>query len=101
MDHLVEFDRGKDLVERGTVGEIAVDEFKRLGERLDVAEVAAFELRVVGGVEVVKRPDRVAVVQQALANVLADEAGAAGDQKIHGQKLTSGGGSVERAGDLQ
>jgi hypothetical protein len=60
-----------------------VDEFKRLGERLDVAEIAAFELRVVGNIEVVERPDRVAVVQQALANVRADETRAASDQKIH------------------
>jgi hypothetical protein len=72
-----------------------VDEFKRLGERLDVAEIAAFELRVVGSIEVVERPDRVAVMQQPLANVRTDEARAAGDQEIHARKLTVSGRSVE------
>ncbi len=96
VDDLVELDRGKNLGERGGIGEIAVDEFKRLGERLDVAEVAAFELRVVGSVEVVERPDRVAVVQEPFANMRADEAGAAGDQKIHARKLIISGRGVER-----
>jgi hypothetical protein len=38
----------------------------------------------------------VAFVEEALANVRADEARAAGDEKIHDEKLTSGGRSVER-----
>ena len=71
------------------IGEIAVDEFKRLGERLDFAEVAPLDLRVVKIVQVVEGPDAVAVAQQPFANVRADEARAAGDQKIHGRKLTS------------
>ena len=40
MDDLVEFDGGKNFVERGGIGDVAVDEFKRLGERLDFAEIA-------------------------------------------------------------
>jgi hypothetical protein len=38
----------------------------------------------------------VAVVEKALANVRADEARAAGDEKIHGQTLTISGRGVER-----
>ena len=89
MDDLVELDRGKNFVERGAVGDVAVDEFKRsLAQRLDFAKVAAFELRVVMIVEVIERPDGVAVAQEPFANVRTDEARAAGDQKIHGRTLT-------------
>jgi hypothetical protein len=35
-------------------------------------------------IEVVKRPDAMAVAEEAFANVRADEARAAGDEKIHG-----------------
>jgi hypothetical protein len=37
----------------------------------------------------------VAVAEEAFANVRADEARAASDEKIHGRKLTSNGRSVE------
>ena len=78
------------------IRDVAVDEFKRLGERLDVAEIAPLELRVIKRVEVVERPDGVAVAQEPFANVRADEARAAGDQKVHGQTLTTGTRPVER-----
>jgi hypothetical protein len=42
----------------------------------------------------------VAVAQEPFANVRADEARAAGDEKIHGRKLNSGGQSVESAGNF-
>jgi hypothetical protein len=45
--------------------------------------------------QVVKRPDAVAVAQESFANVRADEARAAGDEKIHGQTLATAAGSVE------
>ncbi len=96
MDDLIEFYGRKKFVERGAVGEVAVEKFKGLGERLDFAEVAALKLRVVESVQVVESPDAVAVVQQAFANVRTDEARAAGDEKIHGRKLTGNGRSVER-----
>ena len=41
-------------------------------------------------------PRRLAVAQQPFANVRADEARAAGDEKIHGKTLTTGAQSVER-----
>jgi hypothetical protein len=40
----------------------------------------------------------VAIVQQPLANMGADEARAAGDQKIHGRTLTIGRQAVECPG---
>jgi hypothetical protein len=39
-----------------------------------------------------------AVAEEAFANVRADEARAAGDEKIHGEKLNGRGEGVERAG---
>ena len=66
------------------------------GERLDFAEIALLELRVVKIVQVIERPDSMAVVEKAFANVRADEARASGDEKIHGQTLTITGQGVER-----
>jgi len=88
----------KNFVERGGIGDVAMDEFKRLGERLDFAEVALLEPRVVKRIQVIKRPDVVAVAQEPFANVRADEARAAGDEKIHGRTLTISGRSVECVG---
>ena len=65
---------------------------KRLGERVNFAEVAALDLRIVKIVQVIEGPDAVAVAQQAFADVRADEARAAGDEKIHGATLTTPGG---------
>jgi hypothetical protein len=48
-------------------------------------------------IEVVERPDAMAVAEKAFANVRADEARAAGDEKIHGQTLTISGLGVECA----
>ena len=84
MDDLIELDRGKNSVQRGVVGDVAVDEFKRFGDGLDFPQVALLELRIVKMIEVVKRPDAMAVAEEAFANVRADEARAAGDEKIHG-----------------
>ena len=65
------------------------------GKRLDGAQIGALDLRVVKVVEVVERPDRVARVEQSLANMRADEARAAGDEKIHGAKLATRTQAVE------
>jgi len=97
VDDLIKFHGRKQFVERRTVGEIAMKKFKRLGERLDVTEVGALELRIVKIVQVIERPDAVAVAEQPFAHVRADEARAAGDEKIHGRKLNRGGRSVERS----
>jgi hypothetical protein len=42
-----------------------------------------------------------AVVQQPFTNVRTDEAGPAGDQKVHDRTLTTTGRSVERTGNLR
>ena len=96
VDDLIELDAAEQFVKRRAVAQIAMDEFERFGQRLDVAEVPAFELRVVIRIEIIKGPDRVTVVQQAFANVRPDEAGPAGDQKVHAETLTIRAGSVER-----
>jgi hypothetical protein len=59
------------------------------GERLDFFQIAPLELRVIKRIEVVERPDVVAVVEEPFANVRADEARAAGDQKIHGRNANN------------
>ena len=87
VDDLVEAHAAEQLVQRGAVGQVAVDEFEGPGEGLEVAEVALLEARVVEGIEVVERPDRVAGMQQPLADVRADETGAAGDQEVHAATL--------------
>jgi len=77
-----------------------MNKFKRFGERLDFPQILALELRIVKVVEVVECPDRVAVAQQMLTDMGADEARAAGDQKIHARTLTIRGRAVECAGNL-
>jgi len=55
-------------------------------------------LRVIKIVQVVEGPDAVAVAQQLLANVRADEARAAGDEKIHDSTLATAARRVEFSG---
>jgi hypothetical protein len=68
------------------------------GDSLDFAEIALLELRVVKIIEVVEGPDAMAIAEEAFANVRADEARAAGDEKIHVQTLTISGQGVECEG---
>src|SRR5215472_3973637 len=75
-----------------------MNELERFGGELDFPEVAALDLRVVKVVQIVESPDLVAVAEETFADVRANEAGAAGDQKIHGRKLAGQTRSVERAG---
>ena len=87
VDDLVELNAAEQAVQRGAVGQIAVHELEGPGQGLEVAEVALLEARVVEGIQVIERPDRVAGMQQALANMRANKAGAAGNQEIHAAKL--------------
>jgi hypothetical protein len=100
MDDLVEFDGRKNLRHGGGIGEVAVEKFKGQGEGLDIAEIRALELWIVKVVQVVKRPDAMAVAQESFANVRTDETRAAGDEKVHDATLTIGAGSVEDAGKI-
>ena len=48
------------VVQRGAVGQVAVDELEGPGQGLEVAEVGLLEARVVEGIEVIEGPDGVA-----------------------------------------
>ena len=99
MDDLVKFDGRKNFADSAGVAQVAVEKFERQAERFDFTKIAALDLRVVKIVQIVESPDAVAVAQKALADVRADEARAAGDEKIHAAKLILRAGSVERAGN--
>lgn len=83
MDDLVEFCAPQGFVNRGAVGEIAVDEGERLGKGLEGAEVALLDDGRIEVVQVVENADCVAFVQEPFADVGADKPGASGDEKIH------------------
>ena len=83
VDDLVEFDAADQFIQRRPVGQVAVDKLERLGQGLDFKKILALEFGIVERVQVVERPDSVAGLQQALAYVRANEAGAAGDEEIH------------------
>src|SRR5439155_16335008 len=83
VDDLVKFDAAEQVIETGTVGEIALSKSESFGLRLEVADVGEFDFRIVEIVQIIEGPNRVAIAQQPLANVVADEARAARHQKIH------------------
>jgi len=72
-----------------------VDELEGPVEGLEVAQVALLEARVVEGIEVIKRPDGMAGMEQALADMRANEAGAARDKEIHAHRLSDKANHVE------
>jgi len=47
VDDLVKFHAAEKFIERGAVGDVALDEFEGLGERLNFANIAALDLRIV------------------------------------------------------
>ena len=71
--------------------------FKWLRQRLDFAEIAAFDLRIVKVVKVIVGPNGMARAEQTLAHVGTNKTRTAGDQKIHGGKLNSRAADVEFA----
>ena len=83
MDHLIELHAGEQFIQRSAVRQIAVDELKGFGQRLDVVEIAPLDGRVVEVVQLVERPDGMTCAEQTLAHMRTDEACAASDQKIH------------------
>jgi len=96
MDDLVEFYGSEEFADGAGGADVALDEFEGFGERLEAADIGALELRIVKVIELVECPDGMAVVQEAFANVRADEARAAGDEKVHGTKLNRWGEGVEQ-----
>src|SRR6266498_4632507 len=95
MDHLVKFDTAEQFIECGTIEQVALDKLERLGEFLDVAQVGAFDLRVVEGVEVIESPNGMAGIEQSLAEVRPNETCPASDQEIHRRTLTVQAADVE------
>jgi hypothetical protein len=95
---LVEADVAQETVQRAAVGQVALNEFERAGQRLDFAEVAAFQAGVVESVEVVEGPDGVAGMEEALANMRANETGTASNQEIHGGRLSDQRGGCRGCG---
>src|SRR6185369_517088 len=89
VDDLVELHAAEQVTKRAAVCDVALDELKRFREGLNVADVAAFELRVVEVVEVVEGPNVVAGMKQPLADVRANETSASGYEKIHRRKLAN------------
>jgi len=87
VNDLVEADAGEQVFKRGAIGKVAVHELEGSAERAKVVEVALFEARVVEIVEVIEGPDGMAGMEEALAEMRADEAGATGDQEIHAGTL--------------
>ena len=83
MDDLVELHAAEQLVKRRPIRQVAMHEFKRTRQRLNLAEVSPLQPRIVEVVEVVKSPDCMAETQQTLANMRTDKTSAAGNQKVH------------------
>jgi hypothetical protein len=96
MNNLIKFGGRKKFVDRANVRDVAVNKSEWFTERCDVRERAPLDLRVVKIVQIVERPDLVTVMEQPFANVRANEARAASDEKIHAATLTTATPSVER-----
>jgi len=96
VDYLVKFRGGEKFVHRANISEVAVNKGEWFAECRNVRKRATFDLRVVKVIQVIERPDVMAVVEQAFANVRANEARAAGDEKIHTATLTTLAPTVER-----
>src|SRR5271154_3342126 len=98
MDYLIKFSAGKNAAQSFRFGDVVMNEPEIFPESQQFADVALFEFRVVKIVQIIKRMNAMTVAQEPFANVRADEARAAGDQKIHGRTLTTQSETVERAG---
>src|ERR1051325_7252604 len=83
MNDLIEFYRSENFFDGGPVSQIAVDEFKRFGEGLNVPQVALFEVGRIKRVQIIESPNGVAVAEQLLANMRPYESRAASNQKSH------------------
>ena len=85
---LIELHTAQQGIDGRPVGQISPHEAKAVfggGERL---HVALFDGEIVERIQIIECPDRVALAQQALAHVRADEARPARDQVIHERTLT-------------
>ena len=97
MDYLIELHARNQILQRHPIHQVAMDELKRLRQRLNVPQIAAFDLRIVKAVKVIVGPNGMARAEQTLAHVGTNKTRTAGDQKIHGGKLNSRAADVEFA----
>ena len=72
VNDLVELDAAEQFSERRAVAQVAMDEFKRFGQRLEVVEVPAFKLGVIKWIKVIEGPNGVAFMEQPFTNVRTD-----------------------------
>src|ERR1700722_18051932 len=74
MDDLIELYTAEGFTQCSTVGEVSMNKFKWLRQRLDVADIAALNLRIVKRIEIVEGPNGMAGMKQSLAYMRANEA---------------------------
>ena len=77
----------EDAAQKGGVVDVLLVEVE-VRAAAEVGDALFFDGAVVVGVEVVDGGDDVALVQKAAAEVAADEAGAAGDEDMHGATVS-------------
>src|SRR6267378_2575124 len=65
MNELVELHARKQFDERGAVEQIAFEELELLGKGLEVAQIAAFDGRIIEWVEIIECPNRIAREEQS------------------------------------
>ncbi len=82
MDHGVEAVAGKQRLHPRDVADVARHQAEAV-VLLSSGQVRALQSRIVKRIEVVEHGDAVTALEQALRDVRADEAGAAGDEDVH------------------
>jgi len=87
MQDLIETHSREQVIELAAFRDIAAHRAELTAPALQPTQVAFLERRLIEGIQVIKRPDPMPALQQPLANMGTDEAGAAGDQEIHGASL--------------
>ena len=97
MNDLIKRHAAQHFIELGALGDIRMYKGKRLGARLEFSQGVLFDGRIVKIVQVIQGTYRVAVIQQAFADMRADESHSAGNQNIHGVRLTGSRSAVENA----
>src|SRR4051794_15916912 len=95
MDHLVNFPHPKQLLQDGSVGDIALHKVETPGQRLNLMQVAPFQVRIIKRVEIAHRVNGVAGMKQPPTHMRADKSRSARDQKIHARKANNAGSLVK------
>src|SRR5919106_2101342 len=72
VNHLIKLVLGKHLVDGSATGNVRLDHFKWLAERLQILEVSQLDIRVVKIIQIIQRPNMVSRLQEPLTNMEAD-----------------------------